>query len=215
MSQTVPRITLAKLRKAISIIDKQPIEPTLQALTYMRAYPALLHASKTLATAHHNSADLLLQLSAMCYGWMPRVARVNAKHLDQASHALASALTSPTVIDKQPMQDLANSLHSVVGASKLLHFVRPDLYPIWDSKVARTWAATGNKPSNSYMSNINHYRAYLRDIEQLIAAADFAGFYQDFNQAYGRRLDRLDIAPYTLSKVRAVEAAAFELSGGD
>ncbi|AZD03497.1 hypothetical protein [Pseudomonas chlororaphis] len=211
MTQTSPAITLEKLRRAIRLIDEPLIELTPQSLTYLRSYPALLAASRTLAGSH-NSGDLLLQLSAMCYGWMPRVVRVNARHVDKASAALACALESDVLIDTAQMQDLANSLHSVVGTSKLLHFLRPQLYPIWDSKVARVWA-TSDATTN--MSKVENYRSYIEDIRTLIASADFAAFHDDFNQAYGRRLDRLKIAPYSLSPVRAVEAAAFELSGGD
>ncbi|EIM18065.1 hypothetical protein [Pseudomonas chlororaphis] len=211
MTQTSPAITLEKLRRAIRLIDEPLIELTPQSLTYLRSYPALLAASRTLASTH-DSGDLLLQLSAMCYGWMPRVARVNARHVDKASAALACALESDVLIDTAQMQDLANSLHSVVGTSKLLHFLRPQLYPIWDSKVARVWA-TSDATTN--MSSVENYRSYIKDIRTLIASPGFAAFHDDFNQAYSRRLDRLKIAPYSLSPVRAVEAAAFELSGGD
>ncbi|WP_324727620.1 hypothetical protein [Pseudomonas chlororaphis] len=214
MTQTSPAITLEKLRRAIRLIDEPLIELTPQSLTYLRSYPALLAASRTLASTH-DSGDLLLQLSAMCYGWMPRVARVNARHVDKASAALACALESDVLIDTAQMQDLANSLHSVVGTSKLLHFLRPQLYPIWDSKVALFWAMPFKKSLQAHMSNVGNYHRYVKDIEALIASPDFSAFYNDFDQAYSRRLDRLKIAPYSLSPVRAVEAAAFELSGGD
>jgi hypothetical protein len=36
--------------------------------------------------------------------------------------------------DGQALRTLNNS---VVGTSKLLHFVRPDLFPIWDSRIAK------------------------------------------------------------------------------
>nr|AAN18027.1 hypothetical protein [Pseudomonas chlororaphis subsp. aurantiaca] len=211
MTPISPGITLEKLRRSIRRIDESQIELTLQSLTYLRSYPALLAASRTLASSH-DSGDLLLQLSALCYGWMPRVARVNAKYVDKASAALVCALESDILIDKTQMQDLANSLHSVVGTSKLLHFLRPQLYPIWDSKVARVWATTD---ATTNMRKVENYRSYIEDIRTLIASADFAAFHDDFNQAYSRRLDRLNIAPYSLSPIRAVEAAAFELSGGD
>jgi hypothetical protein len=99
-----------------------------RAATYLRTYPVLL----TLATASavDDTTDFL-QLATAVYGWMPRVVRLDPNHLDRAVAGLrrAKEATDTSQADGQ-IADVAACLHSVVGASKLLHFANPELFPI-------------------------------------------------------------------------------------
>lgn len=46
--------------------------------------------------------------------------------------------------------------NSVVGTSKLLHFFRPDLFPIWDSRIAKLFGYANGRHNNPVV-----YLAYL------------------------------------------------------
>lgn len=50
---------------------------------------------------------------------------------------------------------------SLVGASKLLHFLNPEVFPIWDSRVARRFLRTRGRPTNDKMKNLNLWRRYF------------------------------------------------------
>jgi hypothetical protein len=78
------------------------------------------------------------QVAVMAYGWMPRVLRLDRAHVEPALIALlpARAVNAADVVAGD-IEPVARCLHSVVGGSKVLHFVNPDVFPIWDSGIAR------------------------------------------------------------------------------
>ena len=210
-------MTFNKLRMAIPIVEKQPVRLSPQSLTYLRTYPALVEAASIL----RDKPDLLLNvLSTLAYGWMPRIVRLDTDCFDDASKAIkvALAITSPL---EQPsiIVRIAACLRSVVGASKLLHFLRPAIFPIWDSKVASEWRSTDPSqpfvPSQSFMSDPRYYLEYAADVGKLCDMAEAPAFFIAFGAAYSDRLASLRIEKYVLTPVRAIEAAAFELGGGN
>ena len=204
-------MTITQLEASIRIITTQPVRLSPQSITYLRTYPALLEAAEALP----QRADLLLKVMATAaYGWMPRVARLDPDHFEEAVSAIEDALnTSQVGQDPSIIKRVSECLHSVVGASKLLHFLRPHIFPIWDSKVAGV--CLGKEPSQQSMTNAGNYLYYAKEVEEFCAASENAGFFTNFGAAYSARLEKLRITPYSLTRVRAVEAAVFELAGGD
>ncbi len=182
-----------------------------RAATYLRTYPAIL------ATAAVEGVDASIkfsQLATMAYGWMPRVLRLDSDHLPDSIEALQLAQNSTEVTwTRVPINDIAQSLHSVVGASKLLHFAMPHLFPIWDKKVESF--RLGQEPMQFHMTRAENYTAFVEEVHDIRRDARFVDFHEEFNQAFIGRLVRLRIDPYHLSEVRAVELAVFELAGGD
>ena len=76
----------------------------------------------------------------MVYGWMPTVLELYIanpeRDLAEAAR-LTKAKNDGDLTDAEVVY-LANVVNrSLVGASKLLHFVAPDKYGIWDSKIYR------------------------------------------------------------------------------
>lgn len=179
-----------------------------RAATYLRTYPALLTLASSAAV---DDATRFLQLAAVVYGWMPRIVRVDPSHLDRAVTALRQA-TAATNTNEAALQvaAVAACLHSVVGASKLLHFANPELFPIWDRNVEGLRRST--VPSQHHMDQVKNYTAYTSEVYAIRKAARFSEFYQAFKQAFENRLGRLRIAPYPLTEVRCVESAMFELA---
>jgi hypothetical protein len=200
---------LSNLTPALQRIHTSTPPAGSRAATYFRTYPALLTLA---ASSTFDDRTAFLLLAASVYGWMPRVVRVDPGHLDRAIAALRHAkVVTDMPEDAGQVADVAACLHSVVGASKLLHFANPDVFPIWDRNV-EGFRRSGT-PSQHHMDQVKNYAAYALDVHATRRASMFPDFYRAFRQAFEDRLGRLRIAPYRLSEVRCVELAMFELAG--
>jgi hypothetical protein len=74
--------------------------------------------------------------SYFTYGWMPRTLKIRATKMQIALDAINDVLKN-NVVEKKHHDSIKNILNeSYIGSSKLLHFAKPDLMPIYDSKVA-------------------------------------------------------------------------------
>lgn len=204
-------MTLDDLFPAIKQIEQQPDAVDLRAATYLRTYPSIL---KIGISSRRLNASQFHQLVLLAYGWMPRIARIDGAHenmsidvLEQARHATRASSA------KINLDSLTKCVRSIVGASKILHFVNPDVFPIWDSKVERFRLRA--EPPFNHMSEAKHYLHYVREVHIICKDRRFKEFHRSFNAAFAKRLQRLQIKPYKLARVRAIEAAAFELAGGD
>jgi len=198
-------MNLADIQPAIPMIVAHAAVTELRRRTYLATYPGML----AIGTAPGATSALRFhQLATMVYGWMPRVVRIDPAYTAGGVVAVgaASVATSATFITV-PIQEVANCLHSVVGASKLLHFVNPSVFPIWDSNIE----AFRELP-DSNMNSVAQYIRYVREVNSIRAERDFQAFYAEFCKAYTNRLLASGIAAYTISEVRAIESAAFELS---
>ncbi|SRR5579875_719997 len=142
---------------------------------------------------------------------MPRIVRLDPHHLASAVDAVRAAQGATDANwNEIPIEGIAECLSSVVGASKLLHFANPKVFPIWDSKAERFRLCAN--PSQYHMGQVRNYKAYASEVHRIRQTHGFAEFYAGFNQAFAERLNRLTISPYRLTEVRAVESAMFELS---
>lgn len=73
----------------------------------------------------------------MSYGWMPRILQIAPKHTNAAMQGLnATNNATATSANEDSIADIAKCLHSVVGTSKVLHFVNDTVFPIWDESIA-------------------------------------------------------------------------------
>ena len=210
-------MNLVDILPAIAKITANPVIHDLRSITYLATYPSIL----ALGTAGVPIAlDRLHQVAAMAYGWMPRVVRIDPLHTANALVAL-NALSALRVAAANPMTprpvgvaDVAACLHSLVGASKVLHFVNDSVFPIWDSRIEtyRLRLRLDRTPPHNHMNNIANYWSYFDDVHAIRLDPAFTNFFAQFTVALNIRLAALRIAPYTISDVRAIEAAAFELA---
>ena len=79
----------------------------------------------------------LAVVAYLAYGWMPTVLHLNFDALPTALQRVEEARQGVVLTGPDLQQIAAAVNHSVVGASKVLHFVNPTLYPIWDRRVYR------------------------------------------------------------------------------
>lgn len=206
---------LHKLNLAIKIIENNPVELDLRQITYLRTYPAILSLAANSAVDVTNN---FLQVSTLAYGWMPRILRIRSTQIDAAikSYVIAKK-TNISTVTNDVIKPIADCLCSVVGASKVLHFINPVVFPIWDFKVETVWKglSADSAPSQQFMSNIDNYLDYFHEVHELRSLSGFEEFYKEFIDAYNARNIKLNITKYSVSHVRAIEAAAFELSSGN
>lgn len=198
-------MNLVDLQPAIESVSASLVVTDLRERTYLATYPGMISIG---ATREVTNEVKFHQLSALVYGWMPRIARIDPLHVSAAVAALGEAI-SATDMNYQlvPVKSISDCLRSVVGASKLLHFANPNIFPIWDSNIE-----VFRKKSGSDITSASQYMAYVSEVHSIQAEAGFAEFYIEFCDAYSARLIASGIPAYSITHVRAIEAAAFELT---
>lgn len=123
--------------------------------------------------------------------------------LDEAVPILNS-VKNGAVIDKKEfdiLKPLCNN--SLVGASKLLHFINPNLYAIWDSKIYTFLYQ--EKAHKHRVENIDKYMAYLELIHQMATSTQFEKIITDIQTHF---------KPNPISNIRAIEWMMFTMKEG-
>jgi hypothetical protein len=101
---------------------------------YIISYPVFLKYFKKLPKI--TKEELIIGIN-FTYGWMPTTFKFknSIDELDRVVELLNKA-RSRTVLSFEELELMKSCLNnSTIGLSKLLHFVNPKLYPIWDRKV--------------------------------------------------------------------------------
>ena len=111
-------------------------------------YPDLCKISQEIVKNYPNEA--IVTVSHIAYGWMPRM--LSKFNEDKNLETLEKVRNSINVTNQDEGQGLILSLpptspvnNSWVGLSKVLHFINPEIFPIWDSKVAAKFNVSGDK----------------------------------------------------------------------
>lgn len=134
------------------------------------------------------------------YGWMPKVLKLHTQPpnltLAQAASLLESARTQGTISDEHLCNLVRVINNSLVGTSKLLHFVRPDIFPIMDSNVYRF--VFEEKP-NGGIKDVPKFQEFVRRVNAIRSEARFRDFHSSVNFKVG----------YEVSEPRAVELIMF------
>ena len=109
-----------------------------------------------------NSESKLIGLAHMVYGWMPTMLEYN--EIDQSENVINEI--SKGSIEIEFLEKIKMSINnSIVGGSKLLHFINPNDYAIFDSRVYR---AITRKESYDYnTNNCNNYLYYIKRLRNM------------------------------------------------
>lgn len=170
----------------------------LQDDSYIVSYPHLL--SYFSAKTAFDATDLI-RGAHMVYGWMPTILDLYPEppNLDlTAGAALLTKAKSVGALSDDEISCLARLVNnSLVGASKLLHFVAPSQFAIWDSKI---YTFVFEKKAYNYrMNEVVLYRKYLAIISAIQSDSRFEAFHASVNSKIG----------YTVSPFRAIELVMF------
>lgn len=137
----------------------------------------------------------------MVYGWMPTILDLylgpNKLTLGEAAKLLSEAKSSGNLTDNE-MSKLACLINnSLVGTSKLLHFIAPNSFAIWDSKVYSY--IFNERPYHDRVNHVKKYRKYLGVLVELQGDQRFSKFHSSMNKKIG----------YEVSPLRALELVMY------
>ena len=126
---------------------------------YLRTYPQLLRSTALLA--REMGEDALPAIAHMAYGWMPTI----LKKFSDSKPGIVGPATGCRSFEEASglIQSLEDSPinNSWVGMSKVLHFMNPEFFPIWDSRVAKHFGL-----KISQVNKKNHFIEYLAFVEE-------------------------------------------------
>ena len=185
--------------------DVFELEPTTVVDTessYLRSYPYIKDYFQRLDLV---TAESIILGSHIVYGWMPTILDL---YFDGANQSLGElvdvceqARVGP-VLNIDQLEGVASVINnSLVGASKLLHFINPSIYPIWDSKIYKF--IHENKPHNYRVNDAALYIEYMSLLSEIERHEEFANFHTSVNTKIG----------YDVTSVRAIEIIMFLNAG--
>lgn len=166
--------------------------------SYLQSYPHLIDyfASREVL----NAGDFVCG-AHMVYGWMPTILKLRIpgglSDLESAASILNIARTTKQLSDQEIQVLVSITNNSLVGASKLLHFVAPAVFPIWDSKV---YKFVHEKDAYSdRMKKIEDYREFVALLNELSRRPSFKKLHDSVQKKLG----------YQISGLRALELVMF------
>ena len=181
-----------------NIFDLEPHTQVLQDDSYIISYPHILSYFSALEAIGEADA---VRGAHMVYGWMPTMLDLYPETPNKTLIEIAELLTQAknnNPLSEAQIQDVASVINnSLVGASKMLHFVAPHKYAIWDSKI---YAFVHEKKAYNYrVNNVDLYIKYLEALDGLEKKNEFGAFHQSVNRKIG----------YEVSSKRAIELVMF------
>jgi hypothetical protein len=123
---------------------------------------------------------------------MPTIFDFRSDRFDEALDILNSAKkgNKPTIDELNLLKGLLNN--SLVGTTKLLHFINPDKFAIWDSRVYRY--LTGKEPYEKRIGDSEAYLAYLEFCAYLTTQKEFKSMQEIVENQVGYSMTPLRIA---------------------
>ena len=163
---------------------------------YLLSYPYFLNYFQNLESI--NLENLVIGIS-FTYSWMPTILKaLNLKNTEEVLFIL-NEVKKGKLIDEQQLTTLKTTFNnSLVGTSKLLHFINPKQYAIWDSRVFRF--LNDVEPHKYRLEKPRAYIEYLNLIEELKNEKAFTAFFELMKQKVG----------YDITEYRALELAFFK-----
>ncbi len=150
--------------------------------SYLITYPYFLKYFKDIDEIKE---EHLVISSHFVYGWMPTILYLNLDEKEKVL-TLLNMVKNGHIINQPELEILKKSINnSLVGVSKLLHFINPQHYAIWDSRILRY--LTGNKSSYG-IDNPKWYLEYLKGIKEIIENSGFTKLHSVIEGIYGDKI---------------------------
>jgi len=135
--------------------------------------------------------------SHFVYGWMPTIITLKLDECDTCLSLLNKAKSGVILLEHELITLKKSINNSLVGLSKLLHFVCPEKYAIWDSRIFRYLT---EKKSTYGIDNPQSYIEYLKGIQDIAKNQEYMKLHQISKKHLG----------YDISPTRAIEFVMFE-----
>lgn len=169
------------------------IDPKIKS--YFQTYPHFIEYFKN--QNHISLHDVVIGIS-FTYSWMPTILKsIDLKDEKTLVDVINRAKRGEdlSIKDLEYLKSVFNN--SLVGTSKLLHFVNPEKFAIWDSKVYRS--IFNEEPHGYKVEKPETYLGYLDLLHQLKQEVNFTKFHTLINQNFG----------YDVTAIRALEIGFF------
>ncbi len=164
--------------------------------SYHKSYPEFI---KYLKGNNPIKEHELIIASHFVYSWMPTIIKIDLSEknqvLDILNEVKSNKLFTLTIKELKILKRCINN--SIVGVSKLLHFIAPKKYAIWDSRILRY--STGQK-SQYHIGNEKLYLEYLSKVKEIAKDKDYKKVHQLVE----------DQLAYKVSPLRVIELVMFE-----
>lgn len=136
------------------------------------------------------------------YAWMPTIFNFKSNKIDQSIIILNSAKNGyrPNKTELELLKECFNN--SLVGTSKLLHFINPEVFIIWDSRIYRY--LKNEAPHKYRVENINSYLDFLKFSDYIIKNEEYSEIHNSLENKVG----------YKMSKHRTLDLIMY-LNGGN
>jgi hypothetical protein len=162
--------------------------------SYLKSYPDFVR--------YFNNIDVITEHNLVIgihfvYGWMPTIFEFTSDNISSTLDLLNAAKLGYQVTNKELIMLKSVFNNSLVGTSKLLHFINPNLYAIWDSRVYRY--LTGKESSHTRISKPESYLIYLDWTRNLMSDKKFPELKQHVEHRIG----------YMMSNYRIIELVAY------
>jgi len=166
--------------------------------SYITSYPHFIAFFEKFNNTNVKKEELLYQGANMVYGWMPTILDTQKKKV-KVSAVISSIENLGNKINTEDLELVSKFMNnSIVGASKLLHFIYPEKYPIWDSNICKV--ITG-KSNYQKVQKITNYVNYYEAVHNLICK--LPENLENFKMVIEEK------AKYKISDVRAAELILF------
>ncbi|MGF1903477.1 hypothetical protein [Aliivibrio sifiae] len=113
------------------------------------------------------------------YGWMPTMMRFKSEDFELSVSILNKAKSEIRISSQELMVLKGLINNSLVGASKLLHFINPEKYAIWDSRVCNFLVGKSYK---YIVEKIDLYWEYLDLCERVSKDPHFLSIHDNFSK---------------------------------
>lgn len=169
--------------------------------SYLKTYPEFIKYFKDCKKI--NEHNYVVGIHAI-YGWMPTILKkLDLTEINETLRILNNVKGGKKLEEKDLMHLKSKINNSLVGSSKLIHFINPKKYAIWDSRVYKY--IFGKKPS-SQTEKVSNYIKYISELERIEKDSRFDSVYKKVNSDIKKHFN------YSVTKKRAIELIMFELS---
>ena len=140
------------------------------------------------------------------YGWMPTIPKLDGiaqwdqHRKDNLTETLTRAVNGTLPSDDELGGLMAFSNNSMIGASKVLHFLNPSVLPIWDSRVAKAFF-NRSKVYDQQVNKLEQWKLYQATLTNWLTYPQVKSRCAELKQLAGH------LAP--VSDLRLVELVLF------
>jgi hypothetical protein len=154
--------------------------------SYLISYPEIIKYFKNIKII--KKSNLIIGIH-FAYGWMPTAFDFRSNEFEKALKILSKARTKIELStdDLTVLKCLFNN--SIVGTSKLLHFINPIKYAIWDSRVC-TFIKHG-KPNYNLFKKPETYLEYLNFCNKIIEMRGYNIIHQRIKRKIRNNISKL------------------------